>query len=126
MIHQPTNLYGDYHIGEGTTVGAFCDIGGKLGSSCKIQCHVSIPPLTVIEDNVFIGPGVRIANDKHMDGNLKGTLVRSGAKIGAGAVIGAGLVIGKHSIVGAGAVVLDDVIDGTTVVGNPARVHGAP
>lgn len=119
MIHQPTNLYGDYEIGEGTTVGAFCDIGGKVGRNCKIQTQVSIPPLTVIEDSVFIGPGVKICNDKRMNGNLKGYTIREGAKIGAGAIIVAN--VGKNSIVGAGSVVISDVPGGATVVGNPAR-----
>ena len=47
----------------------------------KIQYHVSIPPMTVIEDDVFIGPGVKIANDRQMDGNLKETIIKKGAKI---------------------------------------------
>lgn len=118
-IHWLNNFYGDYEIGENTKVGAFCDIGGKVGKNCKIQCHVSIPPLTVIEDNVFIGPGVRICNDKHMNGNLKGYIIHDGAKIGAGAIICAN--VGKNSIVGAGAVVLRDVPGGATVAGNPAK-----
>ena len=48
-----SNLYGDWEIGEGTTIGAMCDIGGKIGKNCKIQTGVSIPPLTIIGDNVF-------------------------------------------------------------------------
>ena len=112
-----SNLYGEWQIGEGTTIGAMCDIGGTIGKNCKIQSHVSIPPLTVIEDEVFIGPGVRIANDPKLDGNLKGTLIKRGAKIGMGALINGGLIIGKHSIVGMGAVVLKDVPENTTVVG---------
>lgn len=117
--HEPCNLYGDYKIGENTTIGAFCDIGGIVGNNCKIQCHVSIPPLTVIEDNVFIGPGVKFCNDKHMDASLKGYVVHEGARIGAGAVICAN--VGKNSIIGAGSVVLKDVPGGATVVGNPAK-----
>ena len=63
-LWQPNNLWGNNKIGKGTTIGAMCDIGNVvIGKNCKIQCHVSIPPLTVIEDDVFLGPGVKIAND---------------------------------------------------------------
>ncbi len=120
-IWQPTNLYGKYEIGKGTRIGAFCDIGGKIGKNCVIQTMVSVPPLTIIEDNVFLGPGVRIANDRNMDNNLKGTLIKEGAKIGMGALIMSGITIGRGAIVGAGAVVIKNVRDNTTVVGNPAK-----
>ncbi len=119
MIHPTVNLFGDYEIGEETTVGAFCDIGGKVGKRCKIQCHVSIPPLTLVGDDVFLGPGVRVANDKKMDGNLKGYVIGYGSKVGAGAIIIANL--GRNSIIGAGSVVTKDVPDGETWVGNPAH-----
>ena len=47
--------------------------------------------------------------------------MKRGAKIGAGAIILPGIVIGENAIIGAGAVVTKDVLDNTTVVGNPAR-----
>ena len=117
VIHQPSNLWGAQLIGMDTTIGAFCDIGNDvmIGTGCKIQCHVSIPPLTRIGNNVFIGPGVKITNDKHMDGNLKGVVIENGAKIGAGAIILAD--IGENAIIGAGAIILKPVEANTTVVG---------
>ena len=118
-IWHPTNLYGGYEIGDGTTIGAFCDIGGKIGKNCKIQCHVSIPPLTVVEDNVFIGPGVKIMNDKHIDGDLKGLVIKSGAKIGIGSVICAD--VGKNTIIGAGSLLLKPTGDNEVWYGSPAR-----
>lgn len=113
------NIHQGAKIGEGTKIGSFSDVGDGvvIGKSCKIQCHVSIPPLTIIEDNCFIGPGVRFANDPKMDGNMVGTLVKSGAKIGMGSLIQGGIVIGKNARVGLGAIVLKDVPDGETVVG---------
>ena len=122
-IHQPSNLWGKQLIGMDTTIGSFADIGDNvvIGTGCKIQCHVSIPPLTQIGNNVFLGPGVKIANDPKMDGNLKGTLIKDGAKIGMGALIQGGITIGENSIIGMGSVVLCDVPGGETWVGNPAR-----
>jgi acetyltransferase-like isoleucine patch superfamily enzyme len=121
-IWQPTNLYGKYKIGKGTRIGAFCDISGIIGKNCLIQTGVSIPPLTIIEDDVFIGPGVRIANDRMMDNNLKGTVIGSGTKIGMGSIIGAGLKIGKNVIIGMGSVVLYDIEDNEVFAGNPAKL----
>ena len=123
IAHQPTNLWGNNKIGKGTTIGAFADIGNAvIGKNCKIQCHVSIPPLTIIEDDVFLGPGVKIANDRQMDGKLKGTIIKKGTKIGMGALIGAGITIAENTIIGMGAVVLHDTFDGEVWAGNPARL----
>lgn len=119
-IYQPSNLWGKQLIGMDTTVGAFSDIGDNviIGTGCKIQCHVSIPPMTQIGNNVFIGPGVRIANDPKMDGSLVGTLIKDGAKIGMGALIQGGITIGENVIIGMGAIVTKDVPDGETWYNN--------
>ncbi|MEK6879395.1 MAG: DapH/DapD/GlmU-related protein, partial [Nanoarchaeota archaeon] len=100
-----SNLYGEWQIGDGTTIGAFCEIGGKIGKFCKIQAGVKIPPLTIIGDNVFIGANVVFTNDKYMDGNMEGVVVEDNVKIGAGSLILAGVKIGKCSILGMGSVV---------------------
>ena len=119
-VYQPTNLWGNNQIGENTTIGAFADIGNAvIGKNCKIQCQVSIPPLTIIEDNVFLGPGVKIANDKHMDGNLKGITIKKGAKIGIGAIICAN--VGKNTIIGAGSLLLKPTGDNEIWFGSPAK-----
>lgn len=56
------------------------------------------------------------------DWDMKETRVCYGASIGAGAVIMCGITIGEWAMVGAGAVVIEDVPTGATVVGNPARI----
>lgn len=126
MIHPLSNIWGDTSVGEGTSIGAFCDIGGVIiGENCKIQTGVSIPPGWVVGDRVFIGPGARFANDRKpsLQGSFEpcGGVVEDDAVIGMGALIMAGVTIGKGALVGMGAVVLKDVAPGTTVVGNPAH-----
>lgn len=121
-IWPPTNLYGTFEIGEGTTVGAFCDIGGKIGKNCKIQAGVKIPPLVSIGDNVFIGADTVFTNDKYPpSNNLEETFVGYGAMIGANCTILPGLTIGKNSKLGAGSVLTKDLPIGETWVGVPAK-----
>lgn len=128
MIHKTANLYGTASVPDGTTVGAFCDIGSPLGFNSKVQTGVSIPPGWTLGDNVFYGPGCRFANDKHP--NLKehfepqGGIVEDDVVIGMGALIGPGVILGKGCFIGMGAVVIKDVPPYTTVIGNPAHEIG--
>ena len=73
-------------IGEGTKVGslAHVDYGVKIGKNCRIEGMTYIPPLTVIEDDVFLGPGVVFTNDPYpMSPKMVGVHVARG---GDGAV----------------------------------------
>lgn len=121
------NLYGCV-IGENCVIGSYVEIGKdvQIGNRCKVECRVFIPPGVVVEDDVFIGPGVTFTNDKHPravgEWKIVPTLVKRGASIGAGAVIVCGVTIGEGAMVGAGAVVTKDVAPHTTVVGCPASV----
>lgn len=135
-IYNFVNLYG-CQIGDGTRIGSFVEIqkGAVIGSRCKISSHTFVCEGVTIEDEVFVGHGVNFINDKYpratrpdgalqtdVDWTLTPTIVRRGASIGTGAIILSGLEIGERAIVGAGAVVTGNVLAGTTVVGNPARV----
>lgn len=127
-ILQPdlVNLYG-CEIGDNTKIAAFVEIGEKvkIGAGCRIQAFSYIPKGVTIEDNVFIGPHVCFTNCRKPqlpnDGfEVISTLVKEGAMIGANSSILCGITIGKRAVVGMGAVVISDVENGWTVVGNPA------
>ncbi len=129
------NIYG-CTIGNYCRIGAFVEIqkNAIIGAYCKISSHTFICEGVTIEDEVFIGHGVRFINDRYpraavnkrlqteADWQVVTTLVKQGASIGSGAVIMCGVAIGKKAIVGAGAVVTKNVPDFVVVAGNPAQI----
>jgi acetyltransferase-like isoleucine patch superfamily enzyme len=91
-----------------------------------VQSNCYITAGTVIEDDVFVGPGVTLTNDNAMARHPKGEppdapTLRRACRIGGGAVICPGLEVGEEAFVGAGAVVAEDVSPRAVVVGVPAR-----
>ena len=81
-----------------------------------------------LEDDVLIGPEVKILSVNHpIDPKnrrgviLKSVKIKQNAWIGAGAIICPGVTIGENSIVGAGSVVTKDVPDNSVYAGVPAK-----
>ena len=111
-------------IGDNTTIGSLVhiDYNVQIGSNCRIQGMTYLPPLTVIEDHVFIGPGVIFTNDPFpTSSKLIGIHVESNSMICAGAIIRAGVRIGTRSVVGMGAIVTHDIPPDSVVFGIPAK-----
>ena len=139
LIHHPqlVNLYG-CRIGRGSQIGPFVEIqkGAQIGRLCKISSHSFVCEGVTIEDEVFIGHGVKFINDLHPraanEGRLAGeqdwqlvpTRVERGASIGSNATLLGGITVGRGALVGAGAVVTNDVAEYAVVAGVPAKVIG--
>ena len=140
IIFHPelVNLYG-CQIGDGTRIGSFVEIqkNASIGKNCKISSHSFICEGVEIEDEVFIGHGVKFINDLYphattAEGNLQGeadwkvvrTVVRARASIGTNATILPNVTIGRGAMIGAAAVVVANVPDHAVVIGVPGRVIG--
>ena len=115
-------------VGEGSLVGrgSAVDNDVEIGASVRIQTSCYITAFSVIEDDVFVGPGATTLNDRTAGRRppgepLRGPVLRRGCRIGGGAVVLPGVEVGADAFVAAGAVVTRDVPPGALVVGVPAQ-----
>jgi acetyltransferase-like isoleucine patch superfamily enzyme len=106
------------------------DYGCRIGNRVKIHCNCYVAQYSELEDDVFLAPGVTLANDLY-PGNRRSAQLMSGPRIGAGAQIGVNVTIlpfvriGAGALVGAGSVVTRDIPAAVVAFGNPATPHRA-
>lgn len=134
FVRERATIGADTVVGRGSTVD--CDV--SVGEHVSIQTDVYLTARSVVEDHVFLGPGVLTTNDDRMGravldaaGDpdpagipLEGATIRRGARIGGRAVLVPGVEVGADAFVAAGAVVTKDVAPGRRVMGVPARDAG--
>jgi UDP-3-O-[3-hydroxymyristoyl] glucosamine N-acyltransferase len=109
-------------LGRGSTL----DFDTRVGARVLIQTLVYVTAGTVVEDDVFIGPGVVMTNDnamgRHARGEpLQGALLKRACRVGGGVVLAPGTVIGEEAFIAAGAVVIRDVAEREVVMGVPGK-----
>ena len=115
-------------IGRGSVIGRGSSVDNDVivGDRVRVQTGVYLTAYSVIEDDVFVGPGVTTTNDSTMarhpdDFELRGALLRRACRVGGGVVICPGVEVGEEAFVAAGAVVAADVPARAVVMGVPAR-----
>jgi len=115
-------------IGERTVIGRAAGIDNdvRIGARVKVQSQVYVTAYSVVEDDVFLGPGASTTNDDTMGRHgpeyaLRGAVIRRAARIGGSAVLVPGVEVGEEAFVAAGAVVTTDVPSRAFMVGVPAR-----
>jgi UDP-2-acetamido-3-amino-2,3-dideoxy-glucuronate N-acetyltransferase len=116
-------------IGEGSVVGRGVSVENdvRVGARVRLQTNAYITSWSVVEDDVFVAPGVITTNDptagrRQPGQELRGAVLRRACRIGAGAVLLPGVEVGEEALVAAGAVVTADVPARAVVMGVPARV----
>lgn len=83
-------------INMGTKIGSYCNIGHNciIGKNCLLTSNVIIAGSSIIEDNVFLGIGALIRNK---------------------------IKVSKNATIGLGAVVVKNIPENETWIGNPAK-----
>lgn len=104
-----------------------------LGEGVVVLAGSVINPGSVVGDNVCVNTCASIDHDCHLGYSchvFPNATLAGGVHVGEFSYIGTGAVvipnrrIGRFAYVGAGAVVIDDVAEGVTVAGVPARKIG--
>ena len=116
-------------VGPGVVIGRGVCIENDvaIGAWTKIQTNAYITAGTILEEHVFIAPGVVTTNDNLMGRTerryelKKGPTVRRGARVGGAAVLLPGIEVGEEAFVATGSVVTRNVPPRTLVMGVPAK-----
>lgn len=116
FIHHTVSIAPDVILGEAVYMlaGNIIMPHTTLGNYIMINMDSTIAHHVNVEDGVFMSSGVNV-----------GALinVRENAYIGMGVTVMTGVKeIGKETLLGAGTVIIKDVPDYSTVVGNPGKV----
>jgi acetyltransferase-like isoleucine patch superfamily enzyme len=121
-VRERAQIGADSAVGRGSAV----DNDVVVGARVRIQTGCYLTAFSVVEDDVFVGPGVFTFNDntmgRHAKGvELAGATLRRACRVGGGALILPGLEIGEEAFVATGSVVTRDVPARMLVMGSPAR-----
>ena len=153
-IHATADVAASAQIGEGAAIwhyaqvredcvigmnvivgrGAYIGSGVHIGANSKIQNYALVYEPAVLENGVFIGPGVILTNNEFpravnpdlsqktgSDWEATGVTIREGASIGAGSICVAPVEIGAWALVAAGSTVIKNVPAFALVAGVPAK-----
>lgn len=117
LVHNSAIISPDAEVGKGTAVcqGVYVGSRAKVGSNCYLSRNASVGHDAVVGDHTRLGVNAFVGGHVTIGEN---------AFIGAGAMLRDRIHIGPASVVAMGAAVFDDVPDGVTVIGNPARISG--
>lgn len=114
IIHRSVVLGHRVDVGFGSIIcpNSVVTSDVRIGSGCIVNIGTTIGHDVQVSDFVNIAPGVNVS------GNV---LIREGASLGTNSSVREHVEIGEWSTVGMGSVVLKDVPNGQTHIGNPAR-----
>jgi sugar O-acyltransferase (sialic acid O-acetyltransferase NeuD family) len=114
IVHPQASVSSLARLGRGVAILP----GASVAACAEIGNHVILLQGSIISHHCRIGDYGCVASGACLSGNVE---VAEFCYIGANVSVRNSVKIGPRSLVGIGAVVLQDVVENTVVVGNPAK-----
>jgi acetyltransferase-like isoleucine patch superfamily enzyme len=128
VVGDQTQLRERSTVGAGSVVGRGTAVDNDvvIGRRVRIQSGCYITAHSVIEDDVFVAPGVFTTNDNTMGRRadtppLRGATLRRACRVGAAVVLLPGVEVGEEAFIAAGSLVTRDVPARAVMMGSPAK-----
>jgi len=123
-VGDHVKIYGSARIWApwNLTIGDAAILGDRV--DCYSVAEISIGAHAVVSQDSCLCAATHDHRSEAFTLIPKPIVIKENAWIAARAFVGPGVAVGEHAVVGACAVVFKDVIDGATVVGNPAKTVG--
>jgi len=114
VIHPSAVIAESANIGLGTFVaaGVVVNVDARIGQDAILNTSCTVDHDCLIGDHAHVGPTSGLCGGVH---------VGTGALVGVGCSVIPGRHIGEWSVLGAGSALIDNVPDGGTFAGVPAR-----
>ena len=115
LIHPDIKVSSTNKIEEGTIIcsGSILTVNINIKKHCIVNLDCTIGHAAALEEYTTVLPSTNIS------GNVN---IKKYTTLGTGVKIIQGITIGENVMVGAGAVIIKDIENNCTVVGNPGRV----
>ena len=112
---DPTSLVsGSAQLNDGVIISEFCSVH----SNAVIGRNTLVQPFCCIGHDIFIGNNSLLSTSVNIGG---GSVIGDRVFLGMNCTILQNIEIGSDTIVGMGSVVYRNIVDGVTILGNPAR-----
>jgi acetyltransferase-like isoleucine patch superfamily enzyme len=121
IVRESTTIGDDVSVWSNSVV----DYGCRIGDRVKVHTGCYVAQFSELEDDVFLAPGVALANDlfpgfAESAAAMRGPVIEQGAQLGVQVTVLPYVRIGRGAIIGAGAVVSRDIPAGVIAYGCPA------
>jgi len=114
VVHPAATVSPSAHLGDGAFIGpqAVVQTNALVGMAAIVNSAATVEHHGHVQSGAHVGSAAVLGSRAH---------VGQRTRLGNGSVVLPGVTIGNDATIGAGSIVLHDVADGQTLIGDPAR-----